>query len=784
MRRQNTGNWWMWAVVVGLSCAAAPPARVAAEASLPRDPLAAALQPEADSEDPPSEAPRPSAGKGFRSQPGDDVARPLAPVDPRTAADQKRVDAMAWFMTGELRKRRNDFKGALDAYREAVKLDPDSIGIYRELVPLAFSLNQTDDAVKYALKAIELDPQDYELLRRVGVHMATQSRLPEAVQLLEKAAEAKSLDKQSAVYVALMRDLGILYTAVGDLEKAADAYEVVFAARQDPAKYGLDDDARTRAALEQDPSSSYERMGQAFLDANRIDNAVRAFELAARENEGKPGTLNYNLARVYLQTKQPQKALDELQKYFDAELQSKGREAYQLLADILAALDKSAELLERLETLAEKDARNSTLQYFLAEQYLRAGRLEDSERLYKQTLQANGGIEGHIGLAAVYRRLHRPADLLDQLSASVRGGRDPRELLQSLEQLNTELEAIGQDEKLTQALLEEGRRRTGEDGGRGLNFTGAMILGKLATTAERTDDVQHFYEFALQRRPNAATVVYQELSAHLSAVEQYETAAKVLRDAVNNPAAQAAKPEFLYRLSLVEGLAGNTAGALDAIQEAQRLLPDVALLHYQEAWVYYAAHQWEEAIRRLEQVVERFPEESEIIRRCKFTLSNVYVQQGDYPRGKEILEEVYRESPDDPSVNNDLGYLYADHGENLEQAESMIRKAVAAEPENPAYLDSMGWVLYKLGKYEESREWLEKAVKLPSGSDATIWDHLGDTYHKLEQRDKAVEAWTKALEEAKSETRPDAKLIGRIEDKLKNARGAAGELQPEKPGAP
>jgi tetratricopeptide (TPR) repeat protein len=733
--------------------------------------------------DAPAEAPRPGM-RGLQLQPGDDLARPLDPVEPRTAVDQNRVDAMAWFMTGQLRERRNDFRAALDAYRKAVELDPEAIGIYRELVPLAFSLNQTDEAVKYALKAVELDPQDYELLRRLGIHMATQSKLPEAVQLLEKATQSPTLEKTSPVYVSLMRDLGILYAAIGSTDKAADAYEVVFEARQNPRKYGLDSDARTRAALEQDPTTSYERIGQTFLDADRIEKAIRAFELASRESEGKPGTLNYNLARVYLQTKQPRKALDELQKYFDAELQSKGREAYQLLVDVLAALEKSDELLGRLETLAGKDARNATLQYFLAEQYLKAGRLEDSEQLYKKTLETTGGVEGHIGLAAVYRRMHKPAELLDSLSSSIQAGRNPEQTVENLKRLDTELEAIGQDEKLSGELLAEGRRRTGTDGGRNLNFAAAMILGKLAANAKDTDDAQHFYRFALDRRPNAASVIYEELGSHLFDVEDYAAAAKVFREAVNNPTAQGSKPSFLFRLSQVEELTGNTEAALEAVREAQRILPDVALLQFQEAWIYYHSENWDEAIRRLEQVIAKFPEDRETVRRCQFTLSNVYVQRGEIREGEKILERILAEDPDDPSVNNDLGYLYADQGKNLEQAEQMVRKAIAAEPENPAYLDSMGWVLYKLGKFEEAREWLEKAVKLPSGSDATILDHLADCYDRLQQRDKAVETWRKALEKARAETRPDAKVIGRIEDKLKNATSGAGELQPEKPGAP
>jgi Flp pilus assembly protein TadD len=105
---------------------------------------------------------------------------------------------------------------------------------------------------------------------------------------------------------------------------------------------------------------------------------------------------------------------------------------------------------------------------------------------------------------------------------------------------------------------------------------------------------------------------------------------------------------------------------------------------------------------------------------------------------------------------------------NLEQAEEMIRKAVAAEPENPHYLDSMGWVLYKRGKFEQAVEWLEKAAKL-AAAEHTTWDHLGDAYHGLRQRDKSVEAWQKALELAELEPRPDTSYIRRIEAKFKDA---------------
>ena len=113
-----------------------------------------------------------------------------------------------------------------------------------------------------------------------------------------------------------------------------------------------------------------------FLDAERIELAVKAFEHAAKARRGKPGNLSYNLARVYQRTNKLDKALEQLQKYFDAQLQSKGQAAYDLLAEVLKSMGKSDELIGRLETIAQKDPRNATLQFYLAEQYLTSDQLD------------------------------------------------------------------------------------------------------------------------------------------------------------------------------------------------------------------------------------------------------------------------------------------------------------------------------------------------------------------------------------------------------------------------
>jgi Tfp pilus assembly protein PilF len=91
----------------------------------------------------------------------------------------------------------------------------------------------------------------------------------------------------------------------------------------------------------------------------------------------------------------------------------------------------------------------------------------------------------------------------------------------------------------------------------------------------------------------------------------------------------------------------------------------------------------------------------------------------------------------------------------------------------------MGWVLFKLGKYEEALGYLQKAVSKPTGGDSTIWDHLGDCQEKLGQKDKAVESWRRALDDARKESMPEPKLLERLTEKLKNHVPPAEASQPK-----
>jgi tetratricopeptide (TPR) repeat protein len=126
-------------------------------------------------------------------------------------------------------------------------------------------------------------------------------------------------------------------------------------------------------------------------------------------------------------------------------------------------------------------------------------------------------------------------------------------------------------------------------------------------------------------------------------------------------------------------------------------------------------------------------------------IAHLYEQVDRAAQTPLVLAEVLHRDPQNPGANNDLGYEWADQGKQLPQAEQMIRRAVAAEPDNEAFLDSLGWVLYKQGRFNDAHPWLAKAAE-DQEADPTILDHLGDTLYRLGQTSSARQSWQQALD--------------------------------------
>jgi tetratricopeptide (TPR) repeat protein len=238
-------------------------------------------------------------------------------------------------------------------------------------------------------------------------------------------------------------------------------------------------------------------------------------------------------------------------------------------------------------------------------------------------------------------------------------------------------------------------------------------------------------------------------------------------------------PGLFRELAIVQEFAEKTDDAIQSTQSAIELEPNEWRNHYLLGRLFARTGKYKEAGEKLEQVLQDFGDNDDAGHIVRYFLSNIYTQLDQMAKAERVLEEILEKDPDDDSANNDLGYLWADQGKNLEQAEKMIRKALdgyaasrqPGQPEkNAAYLDSMGWVLYKLGRPEEALKYLEEAVAEKEGDDdATIVDHLGDVHMRLGDPAKAKAMWLKArdtLDKAQGPRRDD-KRLKEINEKLK-----------------
>jgi tetratricopeptide (TPR) repeat protein len=124
----------------------------------------------------------------------------------------------------------------------------------------------------------------------------------------------------------------------------------------------------------------------------------------------------------------------------------------------------------------------------------------------------------------------------------------------------------------------------------------------------------------------------------------------------------------------------------------------------------------------------------------------LYTRIGQKETTEQILQQIVQIDAAHAPACNDLGYTWAEQGKNLSRAESLIRMAVEKEPDNQSYLDSLGWVLYKRGRFEPARAALEDAIGTSTLPDPVSLDHLGDTLYRLDRKDEAARQWKRSQE--------------------------------------
>ena len=257
--------------------------------------------------------------------------------------------------------------------------------------------------------------------------------------------------------------------------------------------------------------------------------------------------------------------------------------------------------------------------------------------------------------------------------------------------------------------------------------------------------------------------------------------AKVARQ-LNGP------PDLYYQLGLAAIKCGRWEDAIKAFDWAILEHPENTGAYFQLGYAYIQQEKFQKAIENFTKLAGSMPEAAYFTAHCyrrmgkyhkalnamneaanlaeqnkntDFLKRDFYMEYafiadkaGDTGTTEEILLKLLKKYPDEPALNNFLGYLWADHNKNLDNAEKMIKKALEADKDNAAYLDSMAWVLFRKKQYQKALTYIRKALKYSAQPlpDAVICDHAGDIYAAAGKKKSALQYWQKALDIYSDET--------------------------------
>ncbi|MCH2127817.1 MAG: tetratricopeptide repeat protein [Pirellulaceae bacterium] len=671
----------------------------------------------------------------------EDAPAILKPLRPRSESDEDHSAAAARVAVGRIQFQQERLRESLQSFQRAFRLDANSVSVLSDIVPLQLALDRYDEAARYAVIGVQQQTTDIEIIRRLALYLTENLDFEGALVLYQKSIQL-DLNADSHMNAASLVEMGRLYYLTQQFEDAAKVFDVVLPALRLPEKYGID--AKTHERILGRADLTYALIGETFLEIGRHDDAADLYR-QAHETQNDESRLAVRLARVAAKSKDWPVALEQLQVYFTSKSTDEGSRPYELLQQVVANSDLPPDqwkqsLLQRLYVLRENDPDNRELAFFLADQLRSAGQLDEAMPIYQGLLDEGADIRGYIGITDILRQRQQVTELLKWFGQVALQ-------LGSLEALGDQPAQIIQDEPFLNELIQAGLAADDEDGLRvGIRFACAL----LALHSEDFGQADKLFELAMADFGEQLAEMTLVWVMELFESGRYGRAADILQQAIDNGSVEAKNPYVFFLLAGAQELDGRTEQALGSAQKAVELQPDMPQWHSREAWILYHAGRHEEAYDKYAKLIAEFDDDHsstqrrETLRDARFVLSNISVIREDFAVAEEWLEQVLDEFPADVGALNDLGYLYADQNKYLNRSLKMVQYASVTEPENVAYLDSVGWALHKLGRHNDALTYLVKA----SGSenpDGVILDHLGEVYWKLGQHDQAREVWRRAV---------------------------------------
>lgn len=709
----------------------------------------------------------------------DDPPKLYVRKQPPTRQELNQRDSLHQYVDGLLFFHEERYADALKAFKEAARLDPDAPALYKAQIPILIGMDRFTDAIATAGKVVALDPGDYATWYVLAKLHRSSARYPEAIAALERGVKSAAIKDHPEAAQQLYLDLAGLYESTDKFSLAADAYTKAAAILEHPDQ--IEAKAQIpRAAILARASETYEKIGELHRKAKQYEQAVAALQKAQARAPERAGRLHYVIAKVYDEDGNLPGALKAIDAYLQT--QPLSTDPYEMKVTLLRRLQKTEAIVPWLEETATRDRFNTGLQLLLAKEYAQAKLAKKSEAIYLKLAEDSPSADLYRGLFQLYKDegpagMARTLDMLDTtIEKTMRKDGPPP--ISAVNHAKAMIAALREDGELARKLVDTAFRRKMNEPE--LKYDTVYFLAILADQQRKGEEAERFYTLSLKgMQPNNEPIIYSGLLRALGQQRKHEAMLKVCKDGLAK--SKTTNPLLFYRESARALAALNRHDeALGQVELAAKQAGDGNRLLFQilRIRILSMAHRFDDAETECKALLKTHEKPAEVVE-VRYLLSNIYSSAKQPAKSEEQLQIILKIDPDNATVNNDLGYLWADQSKNLAAAEDMIRKAldldraqrkrnpnfsVEEDKDNAAYVDSLGWVLFRRGQIEEAKKELERATTLGDGDDPVIYDHLGDVYNRLKMRPEASRAWQRALELYQQGAR------GKDEDRVRDLR--------------
>jgi tetratricopeptide (TPR) repeat protein len=495
-------------------------------------------------------------------------------------------------------------------------------------------------------------------------------------------------------------------------------------------------------AIEVDSESLYLQRELAILYAQQKDsqNALRVLENILAKEPNDIETLF-----LYGKVKHGLKDFDAAKKVYTKiiDLDKQQKDVYLLLGGIYLKEDDTANALKVFGQLVQNFPTSYSGHFFLGRIYAKQGNTREAETEFKKAMDLEPDfVEPRFELLNIYKKQGSKENILKLYEDILE--KHPNNIQAAFE-LGYIYHQNGKVTEAEEIFYELGTRSVYE-------FEVILKVIQLYLDTKNYKDAVVILEGMLKGAPNSSDLHYLTGVAYYG----YEDQKKALMEFKKVKPDSRFFQDAAVHISFIYQEKGQLDEAITFLKDVIKEQPENPEFMYYLGTVYEEGKKFKEAEIYLKQAINIEPQEAKF----HFRLGVVYDKWGRKDDSMESMKTTIRLDPKHAHALNYLGYTYADLGVNLDEAERLIKEALKYKPDDGYITDSLGWVYFKKGRYQEAIILLKKAVQLVP-DDPIMLEHLGDAYLKTNDKKNALKFYKRSLSNKKNDK-------GDLEKKIQN----------------